>query len=289
MKARTHWLPQNHFVIAKAVAVFVAYGILTSLVFRIWPTWWALLPVLCCGFILSGFLNAAHDCVHSTHLRPRNINRIVGAAWCTPILVNFTIYKRQHLVHHRYTGVEGDTESHDTFTSVTAYILAHIGWHFWRSLLVRIIKCLRGDFPDSVRTPDDIAQARLDNAVICVWLGCMALLTCAFPKIVLLAYWLPLLAYPPFAVFFSLPEHYGLAGAHHGDNKARNVFSNSLVRFFQWNANFHADHHRAPGVPAALLPEFHRSVSGELTTRSYLEFHVNVLGALTGKRARIDA
>jgi len=97
------------------------------------------------------------------------------------------------------------------------------------------------------------------------------------------AYWLPLLAYPVFAIVLSLPEHYGLSSDHQDWPRARNVTSNQLVRFFQWNANFHADHHRAPGVPAASLAEFHRregAARHEPTERSYLQFHYRLLRAL---------
>jgi fatty acid desaturase len=242
-------------------------------------------PILGCAFILSGFLNAAHDCVHDTHIGRQRLNRVAGAAWCVPILVNFTIYKRQHLVHHHFTGVDGDTEVHAYFSSPSCYLAEHAGWGFWRAIASRIVRTLRFEFPPSISKPRHVAGARLDNMIICGWLTGMGLLTLFFPKIVMVAYWLPLIAYPGFVVFFSLPEHYGLTGEHHEWPRARNVISNPLVRFFQWNANFHAVHHRIPKIPAVTLAEFHgweANALAEPTERSYLEFHFRVLSELFG-------
>lgn len=275
--------PRDRAVLARAAAILLAYGTLVLVALGAWPAWWVIAPVLGCAFILSGFLNAAHDCVHDTHLHRRHLNRITGAAWCTPILVNFTVYKRQHLVHHRFTGVEGDSEGHVIFASPGEYFVEHTGWSFWRGIASRIVKTLCREFPPSVSKPRDVAGARIDNAVICGWLVGMVLLTLFFPRIVAVAYWLPLLAYPAFAVLFSLPEHYGLAGDHHAWPRARNVISNPLVRFFQWNANFHAHHHRAPQVPATALAQSHGregDARGEPTERSYLQFHFRVLREL---------
>lgn len=277
------WAPRDGAVVARAAAILLAYGVLVWMALVAWPAWWIAVSVLGCAFILSGFLNAAHDCVHNTHLGRRPFNRIAGAVWCTPILINFTIYKRQHLVHHCFTGVEGDSEGHASFASPSAYLAEHTGWSFWRGIASRIVKTSRREYPPSINRPCDIAQARIDNAVVCGWLIAMGLLTLFFPRFVTVAYWLPLLAYPAFAVLFSLPEHYGLAGDHHSWPRARNVISNPVVRFFQWNANFHAHHHRAPQIPAAALAEAHAcegDVCGEPTERSYLQFHFRVLREL---------
>jgi fatty acid desaturase len=288
MSTILRWRPRDRSVVSRAVTILLTYGFLVMLALKAWPEWPVIAPILGCAFILSGFLNAAHDCVHKTHLGRRRFNRIVGAAWCTPILVNFTIYQRQHLVHHKYTGVEGDTEGHASFVSAGAYLLEHTGWNFWRGIVVRIIKTLRREFPPTVRNLKEISGSQLDNSVICGWLACMGLLTLFFPRIVLVAYWLPLLVYPAFAQALSLPEHYGLAGDDQDGPRARNVMSNRLVTFFQWNANFHADHHRAPRVPSVLLQEYHHregSACHELTERSYLRFHCSVFRALISARA----
>ena len=58
------------------------------------------------------------------------------------------------------------------------------------------------------------------------------------------------------------------------------MMSNPVVRFFQWNANFHACHHRAPGVPSVWLGVFHResgNEEAELNENSYLAFHLDLV------------
>jgi fatty acid desaturase len=274
-------------VMRRAAAILLAYGLLVTLALKAWPKWTVIVPLLGCAFILSGFLNAAHDCIHNTHLPRRRLNRVVGAAWCTPILVNFTIYRCQHLVHHRYTGVQGDTEGHSSFASAGAYLFEHTGWNFWRGIGVRIIKTLQREFPRSINNQHKVAGAVLDNSVICMWLTGIGVLTIFFPTIVVVAYWLPLLVYPFFALVLSLPEHYGLRGDKYEGPRSRNVMSNPLVRFFQWNANFHADHHRATHIPAISLEKFHRRegmASREQTEHSYLKFHWGVFRELIAVR-----
>jgi len=99
----------------------VLFAVLASL--AIAAHWWSLKVTLwpLMGFVLAGFLNAAHDCAHGTFVNSKTGNRIAGTLWCAPILVNFTIFKYKHLTHHRFTRVKGDTESLLPMTSVSDY------------------------------------------------------------------------------------------------------------------------------------------------------------------------
>lgn len=235
--------------------------------------------VLGCSFILSGFLNAAHDCVHATQFDRRVHNRVAGALWCTPILIVFTIYQRQHMVHHRYTGVPGDSEGHANYSNLTDYCLNQAGLNYWRALVQRLGLSLRGQFPDSVRSPRQQGAARLECAAIMTWLGLCFVLTWLWPLELMFGYWLGLLVYPAFAMLFGLPEHYGLALSGQPWPKARNVRSNVLVRFFQWNANYHAFHHRHPAVPGTKLAAAPCTAdfAADPCEPGYLRFHRRVI------------
>jgi fatty acid desaturase len=257
--------------------ILTAYAALALLSVMLFPHPAALLPILGCAFILSGCINAGHDCVHSTHLRIRRWDRVAGSVWCVPILVNFTIYHRQHLLHHRFPGVACDTEHHSHFTTLTQYLIAQSGLGFWKSILRRLILSWRGDFPASINSAARVRAARADNLLIALWLMIAAAATAWRPLEMLAAYWLPVALYPAFVLFFGLPEHFALQDEAVPWPRARNVRSNALVRFFQWNANYHALHHRSPGLPAhAFAAHLIPAGGADPLERSYLAFHLRL-------------
>ena len=269
-------------VILRTTVLLAVYAATAVLALQPGVGWWAVLFSVFLGFVLSGFINAAHDCVHRSHLRSKRANRIAGAAWGTPILLNFTIYRHQHLTHHRYTGVAGDTEPGETYLTVVAYLHTLSGVPFWPGSFKRILKTWRDNFPASVNTEDRRLQARQDNWVIVGWLVAMVALTVAFPFPLLIAYWLPLVFSFPIVVLLSLPEHYGLWGVPEVSRNTRTVQSNGFVRYFIWNANYHAEHHRFPAVASLNLHTLHKALPEPhpIQERSYLAFHVGLVKAL---------
>ncbi|MGI5336474.1 fatty acid desaturase family protein [Streptomyces sp. CA-181903] len=269
-------------VAARTAVLAVVYAATVTVALRPGVGWWALLGSAFLGFVLAGFINAAHDCVHGTHLGSRKANRVAGAAWSTPILLNYTIYRHQHLVHHRYTGVEGDSEPAEHYATLRAYLYNLSGLPFWPGFPRRIVKTWRGDFPASVRTDDRRRDAKRDNWAIFTWIVLMAVLTVLFPFALLIAYWVPLALSLPASVFLSLPEHYGLWGMPEVSRNTRTVRSNRFVRYFMWNANYHAEHHHYPAVSSLNLHRLHRSmpVPHPIQEKSYVRFHAGLVGAL---------
>lgn len=245
----------------------------------------ALLISVALGTVLAGLLNAAHDCLHRSHLRSKRGNRVMGAVWSTPLLVNFSVYRYQHLVHHRFTAVEGDTESHWTYTTVAGYLYALTGIGLWRHTLGGLLESTRGKFPPSVNTAARRSEARQDDLAIAVWLILMAALTVVFPRELLFAYWLPLYFSGPAIIFLALPEHYGLYGSPDVMRNTRTVRSNRLARFLLWNANYHAEHHRYPAVATLNLHRLHEAmpVPHPIQEKSYLGFHAKLVKAISAK------
>ncbi|MFF9812347.1 fatty acid desaturase family protein [Streptomyces sp. NPDC014006] len=245
----------------------------------------ALLSSIVLGTVLAGFLNAAHDCLHRSHLRSKRGNRVMGAVWSTPLLVNFSVYRYQHLVHHRFTAVEGDTESHRTYATVGGYLYALTGIALWRHTLAGLLESSRGRFPASVNSAGRRREARQDDVAIACWLVLMAALTVVFPRELLFAYWLPLYFSGPAIIFLALPEHYGLYGSPEVTRNTRTVRSNPLARFLLWNANYHAEHHRYPAVATLNLHRLHRAmpVPHPIQEKSYLGFHAKLVKAISAK------
>ncbi|GIJ29226.1 fatty acid desaturase [Micromonospora qiuiae] len=269
-------------VAVRTLVILGAYAGTVVLALQPAVGWWALLCSVFLAFVLTGFLNAVHDCVHRAHLRSKLGNRIAGAAWGTPITMNFTIYRHEHLVHHRFTGVEGDTEKPQHFESAGSYLHAMSGVSYWPVLAAFIAKTSLGELPENLNTPERRRDARIDNWVVVGWLALMVTLTVFFPVALLVAYWLPLFLVMPAAMIMAVPEHYGLWGTPDVMRNTRTVRSNGFVRYFIWNGNYHAEHHRYPAVASVNLHRLHKALPQPhpVQVRSYVGFHLGLLRAL---------
>lgn len=284
--ARALALPCGSLAIARASVILGGYALAIGAVLALPSTaaWWAgasLAPAA--GFVLAGFFNAAHDCVHRTHVCGARGNRIAGVLWSVPVLSNFSLYRRSHLIHHRRTGIAGDTETPHQFAGVADYLRSVSGIGYWRFALGTIARCWRGSFPTHVTSRADRRAANVDNAVLTVWLAVMLAATLAFPRALAIAYWLPLAWSAPWMILLAIPEHHGLHGAAARASNTRSVTSNAVLRFVQWNANFHADHHRFPGVPAVHLARLRRvtgTAPGAHVVPSYTGFHARLIATL---------
>jgi fatty acid desaturase len=269
-------------VATRTVVILGAYAGTVALALQPGVGWWALLFSVFLAFVLTGFLNAVHDCVHRAHLRSKLGNRIAGAAWGTPITLNFTVYRNEHLVHHRLTGLEGDPEAPQHFEKARDYFHALSGVSFWPILAKFIIKNSCDDFPEIVNTAERKREARIDNWLVVGWLAAMTTLTVLFPFVLLVAYWLPLFLVMPAAMILSLPEHYGLWGTPDVMRNTRTVRSNAFVRYFIWNGNYHAEHHRFPAVASVNLHRLHKAMPQPhpVEEKSYTRFHLGLARAL---------
>ena len=269
-------------VAIRAVVIAGLYAGVVVAALRPEVGWWAPAFSVFLAFILTGFLNAVHDCVHRAHLGSRLGNRIAGAAWGTPIALNFTIYRHLHLIHHRLTGVEGDTEPPLHFEKVTDYLHAVSGVSYWPAVAKSIFAKSRGKLPGIVDKADRRRDALIDNWLIVGWLASMVILTPFFPFALLVAYWLPLLLLVPGAMILSIPEHYGLWGTPDVMRNTRTVRSCAFVRYFMWNGNYHAEHHRYPAVASINLHRLHKAMPEPhpVQEKSYVQFHWGLVMAL---------
>lgn len=98
----------------------------------------------------------------------------------------------------------------------------------------------------------------------------------------LLLWAVPVLMGQPVLRAVLLAEH---AGCPLIPDRLRNTRTTLAVRPFAWlfwNANFHAEHHLAPGVPFHALPRLHAAIRGrlEVTAPSYPEAHRAILAGV---------
>lgn len=272
----------NLAMYAGAVAVVTREG-LGPLRFAAWPVM---------GFMLAGCLAAAHDCFHNTHLNSKLANRVAGALWCAPILTNFTATKTAHMVHHRYTRVEGDSEPSFDAQTFAAYARTLFPLHVLPRAVLKACRVLTGRMqPPHAKTPRALRDARIDAAVILAWVATALGLTAYAPKTMLLAYWAPLVFFLPMVVAIAMPEHHACGDGPDTLDITRTTKSNWLARIILWNSNYHVEHHLQPAVPSCNLPALHRAVRDDLRRYSpgYLSFHFGILrGLARARRARAE-
>jgi fatty acid desaturase len=245
-----------------------------------WEVW---IPIwFCQGFILSGSLGAAHDCVHGTLYDSPRANRIAGAVWASLVLFNFSLYKYFHLEHHRYTSVEGDTEPWGTFPNLWFYIatLPTIAFStaFWKMSWM----ATKGLYPDFVKTPSARRSVDRDNWIQLIWLLLIGVLTIISPLLMASLYWIPLIISLPMLFLTNLSEHYDCDWGQNQWNNTRTITSNPIFRYYFWNANYHAEHHVYPGIPSYNYPKVHQLIGYRFkyVEKSYVMFHLKLIWSL---------
>lgn len=251
----------------------------------IWAFIW---PVL--GLILYGFSAAAHECIHRNYASSRKGNRVAGACWMTPLLLNYSAYKRVHLRHHSFNGRVGDPE----------YVSDHqifCGINYLRVILKRStvfkplysnnwLVCVNNFKEMRATTCPSRHQCAisLDTTFIISWIFMASCATVIVPQPLLFCYWIPVLFFAPtiFALL-SLPEHLFTDRSTEAMLNTRTVESNAAIRFLIWNINYHTAHHMCPQIPFYNLRKFDQSlVSISHRMQSYTGFHIDVLlGAYT--------
>lgn len=241
------------------------------------------------GLVLGGALAAAHDCFHNSYLDSKLYNRIAGTIWCVFVLTNFSALKHAHMVHHRYTRTEGDSEApfHVPTVSAYAHLLLFSAIALPRAAF-RSVRILGGLWrPPHLHTDRAYRDARVDSAAILSWLAVAGTLTVLAPSVMVLVYWVPLAFFPAMAIVIAMPEHHGCADGPDILCATRTTKSNWFVRMLIWNSNYHVEHHLYPGVPSCNLPSLHRAVHGQLQhcAPGYFRFHLGLLRDLAISRS----
>ncbi|KVS51536.1 fatty acid desaturase family protein [Burkholderia ubonensis] len=279
---RIAWRPLRDAVaIAKVIVAVSAYGAAAWLACRSGNAMAKGAWVIVAGFVMSGFLNLAHECLHRSLVRARFVNAAVGRIAANFLFVNYVAYTDKHLKHHRCLATSEDTESTGRFDSLRAYLAAMSGIGFLVANLRLNAHLIAGRMPSYLASGERRVAARKEAGCVAVWFAAATAATCAWPVDMLLRYVGPLLCAYFWLMFFGLPEHYGCEPAQPRYRVSRSVTSNCVVRFFMWNANFHTEHHRYPGAPAAMLARIaSRWPAGIYRESSYLKWHWHVCRAL---------
>ncbi|STX29734.1 Fatty acid desaturase [Legionella beliardensis] len=259
--------------------------ILASLIYQqnaLGPLWLKLLFSVLIGFVLSGMINLAHECLHQKFAGHRWLNYSVGRVAASLLLVNFTVFKWHHLFHHQYVGTDKDTENNADFKTLSQYLVALSGLRLAKKKIASSFAVLGQQYPYYINTQKQKSEAYYDSLILLIFLLILLSLTCFYPQHMLFAYWLPLLFAYSGIMFFAIPEHNGCKPIKGYYSLARSVFTNRLVRFFMWNGNFHAEHHIHPGALPYVLKDICEKEKNYIWYRekSYLKWHYRLLKKL---------
>jgi len=230
-------------------------------------TWWA--AALAIPFIAGrqhAMLVLMHDASHRLLYRDARLNDAVSNLLLSfPLFVSTGLYRRHHLLHHRYTNTADDPDLEDTVIPPNGvlFVLQLLG----DLLGLRSLKMLA-----SVNSFGVLGVFKADQAAVRGNAGerrlFLAFAATLIAGLTLTGAWGGYLLYWIVPMWFALPPilHLRAVAEHAGRTQdgfashARSVAPMPLERalFCPMNINLHLEHHVFPDIPAHRLPEVSR-------------------------------
>jgi fatty acid desaturase len=262
MRARRNLLPALHSIVLTAL---VGANVSAAL-------WWpiiCLLTVPAAALAMCCALSAVHECAHRTYFSNRAANEMAGRLWALTILMNFTAYKRDHMLHHRHQGAERDTEPQIVLASRTDLIRSllinpHIGAG-WVASTQSAFGLVRVSRPARI---DAMALLAVQSALVVAFL--------LSPVFVALAFAAPFLLSIVIDNGVSLPEHALVEGTSE-QPVTRSLTASPVLNFLLYYVNRHIEHHQSPQFSAPALVSNQTAAIGV----SYWQFYRSLWHALS--------
>ena len=208
---------------------------------------WA--PILCwltvplAAFAMCCALSVVHECAHRTYFTSRRANDLIGRSWALAILMNFSAYRRDHMLHHRHQGTDRDTEPQIVLGSRKDLIRAIVANpHVLPSWLESSLAALH-------RKPAPQGMRRDGQLLLAVQVAVLAMLIWDW-KLGLLAFILPFVFSTMMDNIVSLPEHARLTSAS-SPTVTRSMTAPRPFEFLLYSVGRHIEHHYRPQVSVA--------------------------------------
>jgi len=243
-----------------------------------------ILGVVIEGLVFAHMLELVHSCIHGTAFGTRRADRIAGVLLGLPMLVSFSDYRKNHLVHHRTLG---KTEKKDffgyefegmtTWLSFARHLLmlghyrnagksmarAVTRWRWWRISAVE-------------------RSTHVEQILMVMWLlvpVTALLLGHTGPLIVLI---LPCLIAIPCHVLIELPEHWRCAPVDDPLIHTRSISASRIATWLSNGNNYHLEHHLCPWLSNAALRDVHLKLRAHAahSEPSYVQFYLRVVRSL---------
>ncbi len=248
--------------------LLIGSGIAT---WRLWGTWWAILPYFVYSVIYgTGSDSRWHECGHGTAFRTDWMNIAVYEIASFMVMRESVLWRWSHNRHHSDTIVVGrDPEIQvPRPADILGLVLSLFAMNVYRIHFPSLLRHALGRVTESERTfvPSTEHLKLHRNARIYLTIYLVVIVT-AF----LWHSWLPIF-------LFALPQFFGtwLMFVHNTTQHAglaenvldhrlncRTVYMNPISRFIYWNMNYHLEHHMFPLVPYHALPRLHAAVKDD--------------------------
>ena len=240
--------------------------------------------------LLATIFAPFHECTHRGAFRRRRHNLIgawiTGTLWLLPPAV----YRVFHFQHHRHTqDAQKDPEIMAAPDKLSPWPVGLADWlrlvplHLFRLKVETTVRCAllppeRWKGFASWGSEQDRADCKHDAQIVLgIW---VAIIVAALLGSSTALWFVPAAVASHFFLGLWLTvEHSGLPMEGNILALTRTTQSNAFVRFWTWNANYHAEHHAWPGIPWHQLPRAHELIKEHLEhhVTGYLAVHANVL------------
>src|SRR5262245_50186550 len=123
----------------------LALAVSTTLLAKLWGTWWAVPCFLMQGILLNWLYCGQHELSHGTVFRTRWLNEWVGRALGFLQLYPRDFDQIQHFGHHRHIcDWEKDPELVRDPYELQSYLLWFTGISYWHSRIARLFRLVQG-------------------------------------------------------------------------------------------------------------------------------------------------
>jgi fatty acid desaturase len=246
--------------------------VLAGLAIYLWPSWWAVLPLLAYGVLYGSATDSRwHECGHGTAFKTPWMNDTVYHIACFMIMRNPTRWRWSHTRHHTDTVIVGlDPEiavmrPPDVLRVMLAYVGVLDAIDAMKMMVINAaghITPAEKTFIPEMEWSKVISVARIWCVIYAMVIALTIYLGSVLP---LLLVGLPRLYGAWHHVLTGLMQHGALADdvLDHRMN-SRTVYINPVSRFIYWNMNYHVEHHMFPMVPYHALPRLHELIKHDL-------------------------
>ena len=257
--------------IRDTILYFALIGVSGYLTWRLWGSWWAVLPMMVYGVLYASASDARwHEAGHGTAFRTDWLNNALYEVASFMVLRESVPWRWSHARHHSDTIIVGrDPEiAVPRPPDIPGIVLKAFNHKAWRRYVTNIaLHCVGRVTPDEAtfippsEYPKVFLRARIYAAIqltilgLCVWYGTwLPLVFVLGPN--LYAAWM--------MTVYGLTQHAALAEnvLDHRLN-CRTIRMNAVHRFLYWNMNYHTEHHMFPMVPYHQLPRLHAVVKDD--------------------------
>lgn len=244
------------------------------LTWRLWGTWWAILPYFVYSIIYGTTSDSRwHESGHGTAFKTDWMNSVLYEIASFMVMREATVWRWSHTRHHSDTIIVGrDPEiaspvPPNLIEMFSKFFYFHVYPSYFEHLFIHSFGRMTADektfIPES-EFPKIYLRARIYLAIYASVIALAIYQRSILPLLFiglsgLFGSWLMLV--------YGLTQHAGLAEnvLDHRLN-CRTVYMNPLHRYLYWNMNYHVEHHMFPLVPYHALPDLHAAVKDDCPT-----------------------